>query len=132
MRAHFRNLLALGGILALPCPILAQTAPAATIIACEGPNMPAACPQTDGAPRSLAAERLDVARREGLTTLQAQQMIAQRQALVRGVTPPAPRPLPAGAYQSLQPNPYLAPVAPPDFKGAAQIVGNVISGGPHN
>ncbi len=65
-------------------------------------------------------------------TLQAQQLMWQRQALVRGVTPPGARPPAPPVYQTFQPNPYMAPIAPPDFKAAAQLLGNVVSGGPHN
>ena len=139
MRPHTRDILAIGGLaigglLAPPCQSLAQTAaPAPTIIACEGPDMPAICPHASDAPRSQATERADLARREDLATLQARQMMAQRQALVRGATPTAARPPPAPVYQTFQPNPYLAPIAPPDFKAAAQVLRNVINGGaPHN
>jgi hypothetical protein len=133
MRPHIRDILAIGGLLALPCPILAQTpAPASTIIACEGPDMPAICPHASDAPRTQSTERADLAKREDFATLQARQMMLQRQALVRGVTPSLPRPPPVPVYQTFQPNPYMAPIAPPDFKGAAQVLGNVISGGPHD
>jgi hypothetical protein len=132
MTPHIRHILALGGLLALPCPILAQTMPAPTIIACEGPNMPSACPRTSDAARSQAVERSMVAKRADVTALQAQQMIWQRQALVRGVTPTPARPAAPPVYQTFQPNPYLAPLAPPDFKSAAQVLGNLAGGGPHN
>ena len=60
-------------------------------------------------------------------------MMLQRQALVRGVAPTLPPPSPVPVYQTFQPNPYMAPIAPPDFKAAAQVLGNVINGGgPHN
>ena len=66
-------------------------------------------------------------------SLQAQQMMLQRQALVRGVAPTIARPPAAPVYQTFQPNPYMAPIAPPDFKAAAQVLSNVINGGaPHN
>jgi hypothetical protein len=61
--------------------------------------------------------------------------LQQRQALIRGMTParaPPPAPAMPPVYQTFQPNPYMAPIAPPDFKAAAQTLGNVISGGPHN
>ena len=133
MRAHILNIFAFGGLIALPCATLAQTAPAPTIIACEGPNMPAICPRTSDAPRSPASERSMISKREDVMTLQAQQMIWQRQALLRGAAPTTARPPVPPAYQTFQPNPYLAPIAPPDFKAAAQVLGNVISGGaPHN
>ncbi len=76
-----------------------------------------------------------VSKRADVMALQAQQMIWQRQALIRGMTPtlaPPRAPTTSPAYQTFQPNPYMAPIAPPDFKAAAQILGNVISGGPHD
>ena len=135
MRSHIRDVLALGSLLALPHPILAQTGQAPTIIPCEGPNMPAACPRTSDAPRSQVTERSIVSKRADVMALQAQQMIWQHQALIRGMTPTLatpPAPATPPVYQTFQPNPYMAPIAPPDFKAAAQILGNVISGGPHN
>ncbi len=134
MRSHLRDVLAISGLLALPCPILAQTAPAPTIIPCEGPDMPAACPRNSDAARTQATERSMVSKRADVMALQAQQMIWQRQALIRGMTPtlaPPAAPATPPVYQTFQPNPYMAPIAPPDFKAAAQILGNVIGGGPH-
>jgi hypothetical protein len=125
-------ILVFGGLLALPCPTFAQTAPAPTIIACEGPNMPALCPRTSDAPRSLTSERSMDAQRRDVMALQAQQMIAQRQALARGLTPTPPRPAAPPVYPSFQTNPYVAPIAPPDFKSAVQVLSNVVNGGPHN
>ncbi len=125
-------ILVVGGLLALPCPTFAQTAPAPTIIACEGANMPALCPSTSDAPRSLTTERSMDSKRQDVMARQAQQMIAQRQALVRGIAPTVARPTAPAAYQSFQTNPYVAPIAPPDFKSAVQVLGNVVSGGPHN
>ena len=134
MRPHIRDIFALACLLALPCQTLAQTTPPApTIIACEGPDMPSICPRASDAPRSQATERADLAKREDLATLQARQMMVQRQALARGAAPTVGRPPPVPAYQTFQPNPYLAPIAPPDFKAAAQVLDNVINGGgPHN
>jgi hypothetical protein len=132
MRPHMSAVVAFGGLLALPCLALAQPPAAPSIIACEGPNMPAACPRSSDAPRSLAAERAMVTKRDDVMTLQAQQLMWQRQALVRGVSPGVARPPAPPVYPTVQPNPYMAPIAPPDFKAAAQLLGNVISGGPHN
>ena len=135
MCSHLRALLATGALIALPCSILAQSEPTPTIIPCEGPNMPAACPRSSDAARTQATERSMVSKRADVMALQAQQMIWQRQALIRGMTStlsPPPAPATPPVYQTLQPNPYMAPIAPPDFKAAAQILGNVISGGPHS
>jgi hypothetical protein len=121
-------ILAIGGLLALPCSTFAQSAPAPTVIACEGPNMPALCPRASDAPRSLTNERSMASKRDDVMAKQAQQLMWQRQALVRGITATTARP----AYPAFQPAPYLAPIAPPDFKAAAQIVGNIVTGGPHN
>jgi hypothetical protein len=127
------SILVIGALLALPRGVLGQTAPAPTIVACEGPNMPALCPQASDSPRSLASERSAVAKREDIMSLQAQQMMMQRQALVRGAAPTIARAPAAPFYQTFQSNPYMAPIAPPDFKAAAQVLGNVVSGGPpHN
>jgi hypothetical protein len=124
--------LAIGGFLALPFATFAQPATAPTIIPCEGPNMPALCPKTSGDPRSLATERSMISKRETFMIQQAQQGMMQRQALARGMTPAIAMPASPPAYQTFQSNPYLAPIAPPDLRAAARIVGNVISGGPHN
>jgi hypothetical protein len=120
---------------ALPVHLFAQTAPAPappTIVACEGPDMPSLCPRPSDTALSQAQARADLAKRQDMATLMDRQLMAQRQALLRGVTPAPAHPPLAPVYQSFQPNPYLAPIAPPDFKGAAQVLGNVVSGGPHD
>lgn len=112
-------------LLALPLPVLAQTAdPTTTIIACEGPDMPAACPPGSNASRTMDDARRDLAERQA-AEVQQLQLAGQRIGLKQQFN--QNRILTAEQSQTAQP---LTPLSPPNFSAAAQLLSGVVNGNP--
>ena len=112
-------------LLDLTLPVLAQTAyPTTTIIACEGPEMPAACPLGSNVPKTMDDASRDLAERQAAEVQQlqlARQRIGLKQQLNQN------RILTAAKSQTAQP---FAPLSPPNFSAAAQLLSSVGTGNP--
>ncbi len=112
-------------VIGLPLDAAVQvTQPAPAIIACEGPNMPSACPLGPNAPKTMDDARHDLAERQAA---EAQQLQLARQRIGLNQQFDQNRIVSAKRSQAAQP---LSPLSPPNFSAAVQLLSGMGNGDP--
>ena len=114
-----------GAQFSLPMQVLAQTVqPTPTIIPCEGPDMPTACPPDANAPRTMDDASRDLAQRQAA---QEEQLQLARQRIDLKQQLNQTRNLSTERLPTAQP---LWPLSPPNFSAASQLISGMFSGNP--